>query len=210
MPRLRLLTPWIAALALAACAAPIALPPDRLVDGEIAAPPDYRSWTKFLSEVQRPDAKQVREIYMNRAATQSRRGEPYRPGSVFVMENYAAKVDAEGNPVVGPDGKLIKGELLRVFVMGKNTGWGQEVPELLRNGQWIYASYLANGQKGPEDLNTCRGCHASLRDKPVDFIFRHDEHFAKKAAALVPAVKAAAAAPALDDGQRLLAARLPW
>lgn len=208
----RLLPALIGALTLAGCAAPIALAPDRLVDGEIAAPADYRGWTKFLSEIQRPDAKQVREIYMNRTATQSQLGEPYKPGTVFVMENYAAKLDAEGKPLTGPDGKLVKGELLRVFVMGKNTGWGQEVVEPLRNGNWIYASYLATGQKGPEDLNTCRGCHSTLRDKPVDFVFRHEEHFAQKkaAAVLAPALQAAAASPGLDAGQRELAARLAW
>jgi len=67
-----------------------------------------------------------------------------------------------------------------VFVMGKNEGWGQDVPEPLRNGNWIYASYLADAKsKGPEDLNTCRACHVPLTAKK-DFVHRYDEHFANK------------------------------
>ena len=95
-----------------------------LKDGELAIPADYKTWPKFLSEVQRPDAKQVREIYMNPVATQGTQAGGFPNGSVFVMENYAAKVDADGKPLVGADGKLVKGNLLRVFLMGKNEGWG--------------------------------------------------------------------------------------
>ena len=65
--------------------------------------------------------------------------------------------------------------------MGKNAGWGQGVAEPLRNGNWVYASYLANGQKGPDDLATCRACHLPLASK--DFVHRYDEHFAQKSSA---------------------------
>ena len=75
--------------------------------------------------------------------------------------------------------KLIKADLLRVFVMGKNAGWGQDVPEPLRNGNWVYASYLGDGRtKGPEDTATCRACHLPLANK--DFVHRYDEHFAAR------------------------------
>jgi hypothetical protein len=94
------------------------------------------------------------------------------------MENYAAKANPDGSLATGADGKLVKAELLRVFVMGKNAGWGQGVAESLRNGNWVYASYLANGQKGPDDLSTCRACHLPLAAK--DFVHRYDEHFAQK------------------------------
>ena len=56
-------------LAGAALVAGCATGPKALNDGELAVPADYKSWPKFLSAVQRPDAKQVREIYMNTAAT---------------------------------------------------------------------------------------------------------------------------------------------
>lgn len=167
-----------AAMLVAGCAGMMEAPVPVLKDGELALPADYKTWPKFLSAVQRPDAKQVREIYMNPVAAKATAAGGFAQGSMFVMENYAAKAKADGTLETGPDGKLVKGELLRAFVMGKNKGWGEDVPEALRNGNWIYTSYLGNGQKGPEPGAACRGCHTPLKDK--DFVFRYDEHFAQK------------------------------
>ena len=164
-------------LAAVAIAAGCTTAPKPLNDGELAVPADYRSWPKFLSAVQRPDAKQVREIYMNSTGTLASAAAGFGNGTVFVMENYAAKASPDGTLTTGPDGKLVKGELLRVFVMGKNAGWGQSALEALRNGNWIYSSYLPNGQPGPEDTATCRACHLPLVSK--DFVHRYDEHFAQ-------------------------------
>ena len=141
-------------------------------DGELPMPADDKAWSKFLSAIQRSDAKQVREIYMN----------PNAKG---------------GSAAAGfPDGT--------VFVMGKNAGWGQEVAEPLKNGNWIYASYLASGQKGPENLGTCRACHAPLT-QGKDFVHRYDEHFSQRGASITrAAVFAALHAPADVAGQDLL------
>ena len=147
-------------------------------DGELAVPADYKRWPKFLSAVQRPDAKQVREIYMNSTAAQARAASGFANGTVFVMENYAARARPDGTLETGADGKLVKGELLRVFVMGKGDGWGRDVAEPLRNGNWVYAAWLPDGQKAPDDTSTCRACHLPLAAK--DFVPRYDEHFASR------------------------------
>jgi hemoglobin len=146
-------------------------------DGDLAIPAGYKSWPKFLSAVQRPDAKQVREIYMNPASTSATAAKGFPNGTVFVMENYGAKADAAGALVQGADGKLVKGDLLRVFVMGKNEGWGQSAPDGLKNGDWIYAAYLANGDKAPDPIAACRACHLTL-PASNDFVHRYDEFFA--------------------------------
>lgn len=173
-----------AALALAAallgagCTSTPVAPVAVVKDGELAVPAGYKSWPKFLSAVQRPDAKQVREIYMNPVAQKGTAAAGFPNGTLFVMENYAAKANADGSLVTGPDGKLVKGELLRVFVMGKNPGWGQDVPDALKNGNWVYASYLGTGEKATGDnLVTCRACHAPLTQSK-DFVHRYDEYFA--------------------------------
>ena len=165
-------------LALAGCApmgtkAPVAA----LKDGELAVPANYKAWPKFLSAVQRPDAKQVREIYMNTVAAGGTAAKGFPNGTVFVMENYAAAANADGTLKQGPDGKLVKGDLLRVFLMGKNEGWGASAPEGLKNGDWIYSAYLANGDKAPEPAAACRACHLPLDKK--DFVHRYDEFFGK-------------------------------
>ena len=178
---------------LAGCAT--APPPKPLNDGELALPADYKAWPMFLPAVQRADAKQVREIYMNKIGAAATAAGGFANGTVFVMENYAAKANGDGTLATGPDGKLVKGELLRVFVMGKGEGWGQAVVAPLRTGNWVYTSYLANGQKGPEDLTTCRACHIPAASK--DFVLRYDEHFAQKRAAMpMSAVAHAVAQPA--------------
>ena len=165
----------VAAASLWGCAT---TPPPPPKDGELAVPADYKSWPKFLSAVQRPDAKQVREIYMSPAASDATAAGGFPNGTVLVMENYAAKARVDGTLEVGADGKLVKGELLRVFVMGKNAGWGAEVSEALRNGSWVYAAWLPGGQKAPDDLNPCRACHLPMAGK--DFVHRYDEHFASR------------------------------
>ncbi|HVO08660.1 MAG TPA: cytochrome P460 family protein [Burkholderiaceae bacterium] len=152
--------------------------PPPVKDGELAVPADYKSWPKFLSAVQRPDAKQVREIYMSPVARDATAAGGFPNGTVLVMENYAAKARVDGTLETGADGKLVKGDLLRVFVMGKNAGWGADVSEALRNGNWVYAAWLPGGQKAPDDLNTCRACHLPMAGK--DFVHRYDEHFASR------------------------------
>jgi hypothetical protein len=180
--RLKLMLAASAAAVLSACAPmPPAAPVAALNDGELVVPAGYKAWPKFLSEIQRPDAKQVREIYMNPASTRGTAAKGFPDGSVFVMENYAAQADAAGNLLKGADGKLVKGALLRVFVMGKNPGWGQAAPEGLKNGNWIYAAYAGNGDKVADPTVACRACHLPL-GASKDFVHRYDEFFAKTAA----------------------------
>jgi hypothetical protein len=174
-----------------------------LNDGELALPGGYRSWTKPLETVHRPDAKQVREIYMNPAARSAPAGGMLPNGSVFVMENYAAAANPDGSLKLGADGKLVKGELQRIFVMGKGAGWGQAVPEGLRNGNWVYAAYLPNGQRSDDNLLTCRACHLSQAQK--DFLFRHDEYFGRRSPALRKTVPDTLAQPWRPDDAVLVA-----
>jgi len=172
--KLRGIAPALVAVAAFIGCTSVSLAPTR--DGELAIPASYKSWPKFLSAVQRPDAKQVREIYMNPAASDATAQSGFPNGTVFVMENYAARTNPDGSLATGADGKLVKGDLLRIFVMGKNAGWGADVIEPLRNGNWVYAAWLPNGQKAPDDLATCRACHLPLASQ--DFVPRYDEHFA--------------------------------
>lgn len=154
--------------------APVAV----LDDGEQALP-NYKSagWKPFLLNVQRPDAKQVRDIYMNDVAASATQASGFAHGSTLVMENYEAVTNPDGTLAKGADGKLVKGKLVAIFVHGKNVGWGQKALDALKNGNWIYTAYTPTGAKGSQDLNTCRACHLPLKDK--DFVHRYDEFFAQ-------------------------------
>lgn len=162
---------------LAGCAQMDGQPVAVMSDGQLPLPSGYRSWPVFLGAVQREDAKQIRDIFMNADAARARAGQSYPDGSLFVMENWSVKLDGDGRPLKGPDGKLVKDRLAAIFVMGKNAGWGRDLPEALRNGSWVYSAFKGSGElNGEARYDSCRTCHAPLKDK--DFIARYDEHFA--------------------------------
>lgn len=136
-------------------------------DGQLALPADYQQWPPFLTGIQRADVNQVRDIYINPVGTKTAHGQAFPDGTILVMELYRAKT--------GPNGTLEKGELSKVFVMGKHAGWGQDVPEKLKNGTWVFAAYDPGGKPLAEDFTKCRTCHAPVAQN--DFVHRYDEYF---------------------------------
>ena len=149
-------------------------------DGEAVIPADYKNWPKMLSAVQRPDAKQVREMYIDPKGNQTKAGDAFPYGTVMVMENYAAVAKPDGTLETGADGKLVKGSMVKIFIMEKAKGAGQDVPEALRNGEWVYASFTPDGKRTEDPFAPCRACHAPLTEKK-DFVQRYDEYFQKRA-----------------------------
>lgn len=146
-------------------------------DGDLTLPADYRSWPVFLADIQRPDLKQVRDIYINKQGGYSSR--PFAYGTTLVMELHSVKVDSDGKPVPGQDGKLQKTGLSKIFVMGKGPGWGQAVSEEQRNGEWIYSSFSAAGTSLGGDAKACRACHTPLKD--TDYVARVPEYESNRA-----------------------------
>jgi hypothetical protein len=87
---------------------------------------------------------------------------------------YAALLDASGNPQIGPNGRFIKGNLVAYTVMEKRTGWGAEYPDNVRNGEWEYQAFKAD--KTPNtaaNLAACFNCHKPLGAGP-DYLFSYD------------------------------------
>ena len=168
-----------AAAVLAGCAskpAPVAVKKD----GELEIPVGYKTWPRFLPTIDRADVKQVRDIYMNPVATKAVKGEAFPQGSRFVMEIYAAAAEADGSLKKDAAGRLIKGNLMHVYVMGKEATWGGDVPEAVRNGNWIYAAYKPDGSANPGIVGSCRGCHTPLKND--DYVFHYDRYFAERKA----------------------------
>ena len=87
-----------------------------------------------MLNIQRADAKQIRDIYVNSVGASSKAGGKFDNGTVSVMEVYAAQAGPDGALIKGADGNLVKGNLLKVFVMGKDAGWGDSVSAGLKNG----------------------------------------------------------------------------
>jgi hypothetical protein len=58
-------------------------------------------------------------------------------------------------------------------VMEKRPGWGNDVPEEIRNGDWQYQAYLADRTPNPKaQLAACFKCHKPLDQQ--DFVFSWD------------------------------------
>lgn len=147
-------------------------------DGTLALPADYKSWPKFLTDIPKAEPKQVRDIYINPTGARASAGQNFPSGTVMVMEIYKAKMDGD-KIATGTDGKPVKGDLAKVFVMGKEQGWGDKLPDNLKNGDWVYAAYDATSKPIMEDFAKCRACHMPLAQK--DFVHKYDEYFQSRA-----------------------------
>lgn len=173
------LTSAACAFVLAGCATPEPVRPP--VDGGLALPAGYATWPRFLSTIDKEAAKQVREIYMNPAATQGTAAAGFPHGSQFVMEIYAAAAMPDGTLKKDAQGRLEKGPLSQVFMMAKGPGWGQDVPEAQRNGEWVYTAFAADGTPKPGSAAACRACH--LPQKANDYVIHAERYHAMRAAA---------------------------
>ena len=111
---------------------------------KVAFPADYDKGVMFTT-VDRPDNKQYREVFTSRAAIDAAKKEQRLPsGTVITLVQYAAKLDAAGNPEKDANGRFIKTNIIGYAVMEKRTGWGTEYPDNVRNGEWEYQAFKAD------------------------------------------------------------------
>jgi hypothetical protein len=139
-------------------------------------PEDYAKGVLYTT-VDRADNKQYRELYVTPAAAvdAAKKGEPLPSGTVLTLVQYAAKLDAQGNPEKDANGRFIKGDLIAYTVMEKRTGWGKEYPDDIRNGEWEYQAFTKDKTVNDKaNLANCFKCHKPL-DAKQDFVFTYDK-----------------------------------
>lgn len=131
----------------------------------VTFPEGYRNTFTKYHTINFPATKQVRYYYANKAAMQAaKEGKPLPDGSFLLAEVYAAKLDAEGKPVTGDDGFYVAEKQLFYAAMASGAGWGKDIPEMLRNGNWNYAVFTLDKQHRPGvNQAECLACH-----KPID------------------------------------------
>jgi plastocyanin len=138
---------------------------------QIAFPHGFEKWQRY-AVVDRHDTKQYRELYTSPEVVKAvREGKPIPNGTVLVMAIFAAKPDDKGVPVRDDKGRFIKDKPIAVTVMEKRAGWGASVPEAWRNGDWQYASFMADGkpnEKANAGIKACFECH--LPHAKQDFV----------------------------------------
>jgi plastocyanin len=148
------------AVALVAVAVVISV--ERMDAGEekVAFPANYKSGMLY-NIVDREDQQEVHQQYASREAIEAAKaGRPLPLGTVITSANYKALLDAQGNPLRDAKGSLLAGELSRIAVMEKRSGWGAEYPDDLRNGEWEFAVFTPDGKVNPQiPAKVCMECH---------------------------------------------------
>ena len=135
----------------------------------------------LYTTVDRADNKQYRELYITRfALDEVKAGRPLPSGTVLTMVNWKAKLDESGRPAKDASGRFIKSdEIANIVVMEKRMGWGAEYPPEMRNGEWEYRVFKADGTPNDKaDLKPCFTCHKPLEKQ--DFVFSIDKIKAAK------------------------------
>ncbi len=164
------------ALAAVTAIAAIGVACNAYAGGDKVAFPETHASGVMYTTVDRPDNKQFRELFTSRDAVEAaKQGKPLPSGTVITLVQYAAKLDAQGNPEKDANGRFIKGNLIGYTVMEKRTGWGTEYPDNVRNGEWEYQAFKAD--KTPNtaaNLTGCFNCHKPL-DPAKDFVFSYDK-----------------------------------
>jgi hypothetical protein len=141
-----------------------------LAGQEKVAFPLYQNHVLY-TVLDQPDLKELREAYINPEAFKALQpGQPLPYGSILSLPTFKALLDEKGELVKDPNGRLVRGRLDRVVVMEKRSGWGTEYPEELRNGEWEYARFLADGSRDPKaNIKGCFECHKPEAQR--DFVF---------------------------------------
>lgn len=123
-----------------------------------------KSWVKYHT-INFPATRQVRYYFANPAAVQAAKaGKALPDGSYLMAEVWSAKLDADKKPVTGADGFFVPDQLLFYTAMAREAGWGDAVPEMLRNENWNYAAFTtAKAQRAGVNQAECLACH-----KPLD------------------------------------------
>jgi len=151
-------------------------------------------WQKFVlyNTVDRYDNKQYRELYASsqEAVDAAKSGKPLPNGTVLVLAQYKAQVDAQGNPMKDAKGRFMKGDPIALTVMEKRAGWGAEYPDDLRNGEWEYAAFSLDGKLNTQaNYKACFQCHKP--HEKLDFVISYSS-IAGQVATAAPAAGSAA------------------
>jgi len=154
-----------------------------LIKTSATLPEGYPANFTMYQTLNRADLNQVRYLYANAVALNAaREGKALPDGSVLVLEQHAAKLGDDKKPVVGADGFYVKERVLAYSIMGRQAGWGDDIPEMLRNENWNYAVFTPE-KKSRAGVNQaeCLACHKPLDKTSFTFSIEPLKMFAAKA-----------------------------
>jgi plastocyanin len=129
---------------------------------KIKFPSDYLKGVRYQT-LDRPDSKQYRELYTQAEVVEAvRKGQPIPHGAVITLVQWSVHQDDKGVPLKDANGRFMKKDVIAHTVMEKRAGWGAEYPPEMRNGEWEYAAFTADGRpnaKANANVKACFTCH---------------------------------------------------
>jgi len=144
---------------------------------KVQLPENYASTYVRYTSVDKPagrGAEKTRFFYVNpESLAAAVPGQPLPVGTVLVMEDHKIELDDSGKPVLDGAGRFIPThEVTNIFVQEKGASWGAEYPADVRNGEWEYAWFLADGRrKSDAKLDGCFTCHKGVAEQDYNFTF---------------------------------------
>lgn len=145
---------------------------------EVKYPEGYQTQFVRYATIDNAKKKKVRFFYVNpEALAAAKPGKPLPDGTVIIMEDHPAVLDANDMPIKNKQGRLIPtSKITNVFVQERRKGWGALYPENIRNGEWEYAWYTPDGKpkvsKKTGKLVTfqkCMACHQKVAAQDYNF-----------------------------------------
>ncbi len=138
----------------------------------VKLPANYQAGFIRYATVDKPDRKIIRYLYANpEAFAAAKPGQELPHGTVLIMEDHAARLGADGVPLLDQQGRFIANPaVISVTVQEKQPGWGVGYPAAKRNGEWEYARFNADLSRNPGPVEACFTCHIQTRASQ-DFAF---------------------------------------
>ncbi len=152
------------------------VPPDiaAIKKSQMTFPKDFPKGFVLYSTVNKEDQPVVSKSYVNAVGFAAvKAGKPLPDGTAIIVVNSAAKLDASKKPLTEKDGTYTPDKLLGYAGMEARAGWGNSVPELLRNANWNYGVF--NADKTPKaEINQaiCLACHKPKVDTSYLFLLK--------------------------------------
>jgi cytochrome c553 len=144
----------------------------------MAFPKDFpKGFTLYLTA---NDAEKnvISQSFINNAAfAATKAGKPLPDATTIITIHAHAKLDAAKKPVVAKDGSWTVDTIENYAGMETLAGWGKDIPELLRNGDWNYAVFGADKTAKPVNQAVCLACHKP--QAAVSYLFSFKELQAK-------------------------------
>jgi len=149
--------------------------PAQVAMGNISFPDDYQSRLTVYRTVDYPAPRnEVRFNYANETALAAARADqPLPDGSFLLVANFSGVLGEDGNPITGPDGHFLPGDPVSFTAAAREPGWGDAIPALLRNENWHFNSFMADGTPNTGSQANCLACHVPRAD--TSYLFTHAE-----------------------------------